>query len=179
MIRAGRRRYSPDRVPPARIDYDDVERNRGSRDVNRPKPIAVLLAALLLASCASTYTPTPAEMNDALAGITGQNGRACVRQRDIDGFGALSDSVLSVSDKFRGHYLMVTSYRCPGMEIATAALFEGAFTEFCGQRDSIKTRDGRCPIRSVFDFESRQAAFDAHDRAEQVIQKRREAAGDG
>ena len=44
------------------------------------------------------------------------------RQRDIDGFGALSDSVLSVSSKFRNHYLLVTLYRCPEMELSSAAL---------------------------------------------------------
>ncbi len=143
--------------------------------VNPTAKFAVTISALLVGSCASTFTPTATEMNDALRNLTGQDGRACVRQRDINGFGALNDTVLSVSDKFRGHYLMVTRFRCPGMETASAALFEGAFTEFCGQRDAITTRDGRCPIQSVFEFDNRQAAFDAHEQAEAAIRARREA----
>lgn len=148
-----------------------------THDAMKRIPITLpVLAAVLLSACASTgYTPTPLEMDSALQDITGQNGRACIRQRDISGFGTLSDSVVSVSDKFRGHFLLVTRHRCPGMESATAALFEGAFTEFCGRRDSIETRDGRCPIQSVFEFESRDAAFSAHDKAQEMIRLEREA----
>lgn len=136
------------------------------------------LAALTVTGCATTsYQPTPVEMNSALRAITGQDGRACIRQRDIDGYGALSDTVLSVSDKFRGHYLMVTRYSCPGMETSPRALFEGAFTEFCGQRDSITTRGGRCPILSVYTFANRDVAFEAHDQALEALRSRRDAAG--
>ena len=135
------------------------------------------LATLAISGCATTaYQPTPAEMNSALRDITGQDGRACVRQRDIDGYGTLSDTVLSVSDKFRGHYLMITRYSCPGMEVAPRALFEGAFTEFCGQRDSITTRGGRCPILSVYTFENRDAAFAAHDSALETVRAGRATA---
>lgn len=134
---------------------------------------------VLLAACATTaYLPTPQEMDKALAEITGQNGRACVRQSHINGFGSLSDAVLSVSDTFRKHYLMVARYRCPGFNSAPRAAFEGAFTEFCGQRDSIATREGRCPIQSVYTFEDRQAAFDAHDKAEEMIRVSRKAANE-
>ena len=140
--------------------------------------VILSFAALAVTGCASTaYQPNPAEINSALRQITGQDGRACVRQRDIDGFGALSDTVLSVSDKFRGHYLMITRYSCPGMEVASRALFEGAFTEFCGQRDSITTRGGRCPILSVYTFENRDAAFEAHDQAIEAARTRRDTAG--
>jgi hypothetical protein len=141
--------------------------------------VAVLsLAALTIAGCVTTaYRPTPVEMDSALREITGQDGRACIRQRDIAGFGALSDTVLSVSDKFRGQYLMITRYSCPGMEVASRALFEGAFTEFCGLRDSIATRDGRCPILSVFTFENRDVAFEAHDQALEAVRARRDSAG--
>ena len=135
----------------------------------------VPLLTLLLTGCASTgHTPTAQEMDAALMAITGQNGRACIRQRDIHGFGTLNDSLVSVSDKFRGHYLMVTRYRCPAMESSTAALFEGAFTEFCGQRDSIKTAQGRCPIQSIFEFENRDAAFAAFDEAKEKIRQGRQ-----
>lgn len=142
-----------------------------------PNRTLAFLSLALLAGCATTaYTPTPQEVDKALAEITGQNGRACLRLADINGFASLNDSVVSVSDKFRGHYLMVALYRCPGLEYTTLAAFKGAFTEFCGRRDAIATRQGRCPIQSVYTFENRQAAFDAHDRAEEVIRLNREQA---
>lgn len=133
----------------------------------------------LLTACATTsYSPTPQEMDRVLSEITGQDGRACVRQGDINGFGTLSDGVLSVSDRFRGHYLMVARYRCPGLEMVTTAAFKGAFTEFCGRRDSIATREGRCPIQSVYTFDNREAAFEAHTRAEEQVRASREKADD-
>ena len=138
---------------------------------------ALRLAALtLLAACSTaSYTPMPSEMNGALQEITGQDGRACVRVRDISGFGAVSDTTLSVGNRFRGHYLMVTMHRCPDIESTPAAAFAGGFTEFCGRRDAVYTRGGgRCPVQSVFEFDSRDAAFDALDRAEEMIRAQRE-----
>ena len=137
--------------------------------------VILSFAALAVTGCASTaYQPNPAEMNSALRQITGQDGRACVRQRDIDGFGALSDTVLSVSDKFRGHYLMITRFRCPELATSLGAAFSGRFIEFCGGRDSILAGGRSCPILSVFEFESREAAFEAMDAAEQKTGAKRE-----
>jgi hypothetical protein len=146
------------------------------------KSILFLAVALpLFAACSSTaYIPTPSEMNTALREITGQNGRACVRIRDIAGYGTLSDSVLSVSSKFRNHYVMVTLHRCPAIESGARLAFKGAFTDFCGGgRDSVHGGNGRCPVQSVFEFDDRDAAFAAHDQAEEMIRKQREAGKDG
>lgn len=146
------------------------------------KRIAIFLSVLPLAvACGTTaYQPSPQEMNTVLAELTGQDGRACVRVRDISGFGVINDSTVSVSDKFRGHYLMVTMHRCPNLATSSAAAFKGAFTEFCGRRDSLYTAaGGRCPVQSVYEFENRQAAFDAVDQAEAMIQGRRESDKDG
>ena len=145
------------------------------------KTILLSLAMLpLLAACSTTaYSPMPSEMNSALQEITGQDGRACVRIRDISGFGTTNATTISVSDRFRGHYLMVTMHRCPDMGTTTAAAFKGAFTEFCGRRDSLFTRaGGRCPVQSVFEFENRDEAFAALDRAEEMIDRQREAEKD-
>ena len=143
------------------------------------KSATALSVALVLGACATSGNapPSPQEINAALVEITGQNGRSCVRQIDISGYAALNDSVVSVSAKFRKHYLMVTMYRCPAMESTAHALFEGAFTEFCGGgRDSIATADGRCPIQTVYEFENRQDAFDAHDEAEGRVEAARKPA---
>jgi len=135
--------------------------------------------AMFLYACVSTPIPTPNQINAALAEVTGQNGRACMYERDISGYAAFNDSVVSVSAKFRKHYLLVTLYRCPAMESTSVALFQGSFTEFCGGgRDWVITRDGRCPIQSMYEFDDRQAAFDAHNQAEAIIQGAKKAEED-
>lgn len=99
-----------------------------------------------------------------------------MRVSDIAGYGTLNDSMLSVSSKFRNHYLLVTQVRCPEMELSSTALFKGSFTEFCGGgRDSVLAGQRRCPVQGVFEFENREAAFAAYDRAVERIQAAREA----
>ena len=120
----------------------------------------------LLAACSATSVPTSSELSTTLMDITGQDGRACVRVQDISGYGVLNDSTVSVSSKFRRHYLMVTAYRCSEMQTAFGAAFKGSFTEFCGRRDSIVSGGQRCPIQAVFEFDDRESAFDAFDEAE-------------
>lgn len=137
--------------------------------------LVLILILPLIQACGSTsLTPSSQEMNQALQEITGEDGRACVRTRDISGYATLNDTTVSVSDKFRGHSLMVTSYRCPAMEASPGAAFKGAFTEFCGRRDSLFSGGDRCPIQSVFVFDNRKAAFAAFDQAEALIKQQRE-----
>lgn len=137
----------------------------------------IFLIPLLTACSTTEVKPTPAEMNDAMLTITGQNGRACVRINDLAGFGTISDNTISVSNKFRNHYLMVTAFGCYDVETTVRAAFKGAFTEFCGGgRDSIYTRQSRCLVRSVFEFENREAAFKAYDAALERIEAQRESA---
>jgi hypothetical protein len=128
--------------------------------------------ALVTVSCGSTTTrqPEPRAIDEALKQVTGKNGRECVYVRDIQGFGALSDSVLSVSGKFKKHYLMVTLYRCPSIQYGGGAAFWGSYSEFCGGgRDSVQSQDKPCPVKSVFEFDSRDDAFAAHDKALEII----------
>ena len=129
---------------------------------------------VLLAACSTTSVPTSSELNTALMDITGEDGRACVRVQDISGYGVLNDSTVSVSSKFRKHYLMVTAYRCSELQTALGAAFKGSFTEFCGRRDSIVSGGQRCPVQGVFEFENREAAFRAFDEAENRIDSSRE-----
>jgi hypothetical protein len=139
-------------------------------------PLIIVFSMLTACSTTSDRNVTAAEMDNALRQATGQNGRTCVWVSDIMGFGVLSDSVISVSERRRNHYLMVTLQRCPGMQTASLAMFHGAFSEFCGGgRDSLTTRDSQCPVRSVFEFEDRQAAFDAYDQALSSIQTGRKS----
>ena len=137
--------------------------------------MALALTLPLIQACSSSsFSPSSQEMNRALQEITGEDGRACVRTRDISGYGTLNDTTVSVSDKFRGHSLMVTTFRCPAIEASPGAAFKGAFTEFCGRRDSLFSGGSRCPVQSVFVFENRDAAFEALDQAEALIKQQRE-----
>ena len=71
--------------------------------------------------------------------------------------------------------LLVTLYRCPEMELSSAALFKGSFTEFCGGgRDSVLAGQRRCPVQGLFEFEDRESAFTAYDRAIERITATRE-----
>jgi hypothetical protein len=140
----------------------------------RLKWLPVAVASLLLSACAASHTPPSTGLDSALRDITGQNGRACVRVSDISGYGALDDSMVSVSSKFRKHYLMITRFRCPELATSLGAAFSGRFIEFCGGRDSILAGGRSCPILSVFEFESREAAFEAMDAAEQKTGAKRE-----
>lgn len=136
------------------------------------KGIAAILAVVMLTACGTSPTrqPEPRAIDDALKQVTGQNGRECFYVRDILGFGTLSDSVLSVSAKFSKHYLMVTLYRCPSLQYGGGAAFWGSFSEFCGGgRNSVQSQDKPCPVKSVFEFESRDEAFAAHDKALEII----------
>ena len=139
------------------------------------RPVALLCLLIALAGCATpAYQPLPQEMSRALTAATGQDGRGCMRVNDIAGYGTLNDSVLSVSNKFRKHYLLVTLYRCPEMELSPTALFRGSFTEFCGGgRDAVLAGNRRCPVQAVFEFEDREAAFAAYDQAVERIRAQR------
>jgi hypothetical protein len=113
-------------------------------------------------------------MRAALAEVTGQNGRACMRLHDISGYAPLNDSVISVSNKFRKQFLLVTTYRCPAIEMSAGALFKGTMTEFCGGgRDFLYAGKERCPIFSIYEFPSRDEAFAAHDAAEAIVNSNR------
>jgi hypothetical protein len=160
-----------------------IASNRIDDTMKRPKAVSIIAftilagwALTLLSGCHSaTYQPMPQDMTRALSETTGQNGRECMRVSDIAGYGTLNDSVLSVSSKFRNHYLLVTLFRCPEMELSSAALFKGSFTEFCGGgRDAVLAGKRQCPIQGVFEFENREAAFAAYDEAIELIRGNRE-----
>jgi len=135
--------------------------------------VLTLMLAFIQACSSTSFSPSSQEMNLALQEITGEDGRACVRSRDISGYAPLNDTTVSVSDKFRAHSLMVTTFRCPAMEGSPGAAFKGAFTEFCGRRDALFSGGSRCPVQSIFIFESRDAAFEAFDQAEALIKEQR------
>lgn len=141
------------------------------------KLLPVVLLLLAVAGCGSTrINYEPSAMDEQLRDLTGQNGRTCLYANRITGYGAISESVLNVSTTQRKQYLMVMIYRCPDLEQSPAAVFAGAFGELCGGgRDRVGLPGKPCPIRSIYEFESRDAAFEALEQAEANIQQQQEA----
>lgn len=143
--------------------------------MNKPiKTIFLSTITLSLVACSTTaVTPTAMEMNDTLAEITGMDGKACLRIRDITGYTALSETVISARMLRRSQALLVTNKRCPGLQSTNAAIFDSTVTEICGGRtDSLITFRERCTVKSIFEFENQQAAFDAFEQAETRIREK-------
>lgn len=127
---------------------------------------AVTLGITTLASCASVMVDLPSH-NELLSEMTGQDGRTCIRQSDIRGYGVLDDDVISIDVSRNKYYLATTVLRCGSLQTGFKTGFDGTFAQFCGGgRDKVVTLDESCPIQGIFEFESREAAFDAFEMSE-------------
>jgi hypothetical protein len=122
----------------------------------------IAICTVVLASCASTGGDIPKVAN-MLRDTTGQNGRACVRQSDIQGYGVLENDVVSI-DGTRKYYLATVLPGCIDLQTSVRALFSGGFGEVCGgTMNKIVTRGDQCTINQMFEFENRKAAFDTYN----------------
>lgn len=121
-----------------------------------------LLTGLLLTSCGTQEKkPQPPPIDSVLAGLTEQNGRACIKVSNIHGFAALSDQLIGVNSR-RGEYFLVTMpYRCYSLSSTYEIAFKGSFLDVCGggARDRILTAEESCPIKHIYKFESRKEAL--------------------
>lgn len=140
--------------------------------------LKVLLTGMYLASlagCASLQSNLP-NYDELLKTQTEQNGRECIRDSQIRGYGVLNDDVVSIDARRPNeYYLMTTLYRCQSLVMSNSAAFVGGFSELCGGgRDKIFTGEDSCPIKSIFKFESREQAFDAFDQAKETRKKLKE-----
>jgi hypothetical protein len=135
-----------------------------------------LLAVLVLAGCGNVKdgASTP-KIKDVLKEQTGQNGRACVRISDINGYG-YQNNVITIDGR-RNYYLATTVMRCNAMNTAVAARFEGpSGYEICGGGSSkIRSGGDTCTISQIFEFESREVAFAALDTADTKLKELQEA----
>lgn len=128
------------------------------------------LMFVFLTACSTNQGSLP-QFDSMLLEASGQNGRACVRSHDIDGYGTLKHRVISI-DGGRKYYLATLMPGCNTVETSMAALFAGGFGEICGGgRDKIVTRDDHCQIKHMFEFESREDAFALYD---ELSEKRKE-----
>jgi len=142
--------------------------------MNIQQMTALICASLLIAGCSATQkssSGTPS-MDQMLAQLTEQDGRACIRISDIKGYGPLSDHMLSVSGRRKEHFLVTTMYSCLSMSDSLGVAFSASFAEVCGGGMSrVTTRSESCPIKHIFKFASRDDAFTTID----VAKARREA----
>ncbi len=119
--------------------------------------------AAFLAACASTGGGK--HMGEMLANSTGQNGRACIRQGDIRGYGVLKGDVISI-DGSRSYYLATVMPGCTDLQTSVGALFSGGFGEICGGgMDRVVTGANHCTISKIYEFKNRDQALAAHKAA--------------
>ena len=129
----------------------------------------ITLSAAVLASCASVGEGAP-KVDNMLQEMTGQNGRACVRQGDIRGFGVLDNNVVSI-DGTKKYYLATVLPGCHDLQMSMRAAFKGGFGEVCGQTtNKIVTNGDHCVIRHMFEFENREAA---HAMYNSILEERK------
>lgn len=130
--------------------------------MKRPITFCIVIYTVVLASCATTGRDIP-DVGKMLRDTTGQNGRACIRQSDIRGFGVLENDVVSI-DGTRKYYLATVMPGCHDLHTSVRAMFSGGFGEVCGgSTNKIVTRGDRCIIRQMFEFKNREEAFAAHN----------------
>jgi hypothetical protein len=137
----------------------------------------VIIIFLGLVSCSSLGVNLPS-YDELLRTETEQNGRACVRQHNIRGFATLDDDVISINASGKNrHYLITTWLQCHSLQTSFSAGFKGDFLELCGGgRDKILTSEESCPIKSIFEFESREEAFATFEKADEIRQDLRNEA---
>ncbi len=134
----------------------------------KTKAIAVCVG-LLVTACSGTgeRKPRPPSMDEMLGQVTEQNGRACIRTNDIDGYAPLSDDMVSVSARGKKHYLVTTMFRCASLGSSFNVGFSGKFSEICGRgQGELITREETCPIMHIYEFPSRDDAFASLQAAE-------------
>ena len=131
----------------------------------------IVVAFFNLVSCSSLGVNLPSYDN-LLKAQTEQDGRACVRQRNIRGYGMLDGDVISISASGKNRYYLVTTlFQCQSLQTSFSAGFKGDFFELCGGgRDRILTSEESCPIKSIFEFESREKAFASFEKADNIRQ---------
>lgn len=120
---------------------------------------------LTLAACSTSTTNPQIKIDNILQEQTGQDGRACIRTTNIRGY-AVENDLIKIRTS-RKYYVATTLYRCHDLDLAPAVAFDDRFGEACAGTAYIVSRDGRCPIKHVYEFKDREEAFAAIDLAEQ------------
>ena len=143
------------------------------------KRCLVMIAFFSLVSCSSLGVNLPS-YDELLRTQTEQDGRACVRQHNIRGYGMLEDDVISINARGKNRYYLITTwFKCHSLQTSFAAGFKGNFSELCGNgSDKILTSEESCPIKSIFEFESKEEAFATFEKVQVIRQDLRKEASE-
>lgn len=127
--------------------------------------ITLIIAASTAALAGCSNTASRPNISYVLLDNTGQNGRACINTSDIRGYGLLDQDVISI-DAGRHYYLATVMPGCIDLASSTRAIFSSRFAQVCGGgMDRIHTQDDSCTIRTIFEFDNRETAFEVHGSA--------------
>lgn len=119
----------------------------------------ILPAVLLAASCATGDKKELPSIEELLMQMTEQDGRACYRKSDVEGYATLEDDVVSVNAG-RKHYLVTTRRACAPLGSAKPLPSAGDSWEFCGGRgEPVVVHGNQCASIHVYEFVSREDAF--------------------
>jgi hypothetical protein len=89
------------------------------------KYFLVIVAFFNLVSCSSLDVNLP-KFDDLLKVQTAQDGKACVRQRNIRGYGMLDDDVVSISASGGNRYYLVTTlFQCQSLKTSFPRVSKG------------------------------------------------------
>ena len=141
------------------------------------KPVLTAIASSLIVAVLTGCASSPANLpsyDELLKAETEQDGKTCIRQSDINGYGVLGNDIISVDARRKKHYLITTLYRCNSLNTGFQAGFDGNYFDFCPIRDKIITIDESCPVKSIFEFDSRKDAFAAFEKVEAIRDEARE-----
>ena len=127
--------------------------------------VLTIAMAAALGACASPGSHTP-PVKQLLSEVTGQDGRACIRQSAIRGYGILDHNIVSI-DAGNDYYIATVLPGCINLETSVRAIFRSSSAfELCGGRmDKVVTREDNCIINQIFEFENREAAMSAYNAA--------------
>lgn len=111
-----------------------------------------------------------------LAEQTEQNGRECIRESDIWGYGVLDDHVISIDSRRKNEYFLATTIlQCNSLSFGPQAAFVSRFGEFCGGgADKVVTHEEACLVKSLYKFESKEQALAAYNQAKDKRQQIRQ-----
>lgn len=134
-------------------------------------PLLFLVPVISLFSACTTTGNNVPNVSELLRDTTGQNGRACIRTSDIQGYGIQEDGVVNV-DSTKGYYIATLRPGCMDLYTSMGTIFSGDFNEICGGRiDKVITQSGECSINQIFEFKNRDEAMAGYER---VVEKRNE-----
>ncbi|MCZ6665982.1 MAG: DUF6491 family protein [Gammaproteobacteria bacterium] len=129
------------------------------------------MTATILVGCA---TSAPDQDLDAeIREITGQDGRTCIENRQIKGFGEASEHTITIRGTGGRYYVLTMRGSCRHLRHSLDIALDPRDHELCGVRNDRIIVDGEtCYVKSVFKFPGRDEAYLAIEDAEAAAESR-------